>query len=332
MEAGADLAPTKEAIRPETYMVEGAKVQLRWTETSPKESKNLDPKRAIVFIPAWNWLPEVQIVKDISQKVADHSGQRVYTVSSKTDQLGPNSRLTEAKGMAQFLAKHNLSEIIVIGHSEGGLKATDLVATLEKSSPQTVIDGLVLMDSMGLYEQESKMLRKNFINDPIKIAPKEFKDTGVTPPPMRESATQLLYGIWQDLKFFGKNYPKKLKEEIAAMAQLNPRLQEIKAPVLIITGERDYVSDHRKYVPEEEINNRVDPALSNQSKQGQMFKRGKARREYLRESILPSVENVAMIVLSKGSHHSGSTDIRINQVAHVASKIFERMRRPANAS
>lgn len=331
MEGGVDSGTIQEVFKPESYAVEGSKVQLWWTETSPKESKNLDPQKAIVFLPAWNWLPNVGIVKDISQKVANHSGQTVYTISSKTDRLGPDVSLIEAKGMAQFIKDHNLSEVIIIGHSEGGLKAADLVATLEQNSPQTTVDGLVLMDSMGLYEQEAGTLRKNFINDPMKIASKEFEDTGVTPPSMKESAIQFLYGIWQDIKFFKIKYPKKLMEEIAVMARLNPRLREIKAPVLIVTGDRDYVSDHHKYVSPEEIDKRVDHA-SDQSTQGQMFERGRARREYLQENMFPNAENVAMIVLSKGAHHAGAVDIRINQVAHVVSKIFERMRRPANAA
>lgn len=322
--------PTRNASKQEVRMVEGAKVQLRWTETLPKESKDLDPKKGIVFIPAWNWLPDVQNVEDASRKIADHSGQKVYTISSKTDRLGPDASLIEAKGIAQFLTDR-LSKAIVIGHSEGGLKAADLVAILEKNNPQTEVEGLVLMDSMGLYEQEAKTLMKNFVNDPIKIAPKEFEDTKVTPPSMRESARQLLYGIWQDIKFFKIKYPKKLIEEIAVMARLNPRLREIKAPVLIVTGDRDYVSDHRQYASSGEIDKRIDYA-SDLSTQGQMFERGRARRELLQGNMFPDAENVAMIILSKGAHHAGAVDIRISKVAHVVSKIFERMRRPANTT
>lgn len=330
MENTGEIAPTRNASKQEVRMVEGAKVQLRWTETLPKENRNLDPKEGVVFVPAWNWLPDVQSVETISQRLADQSGQKVYTISSKTDRLGPDASQIEAKGMAQFLTDR-VSSTIVIGHSEGGLKAADLVATLEKNNPQTEIRGLVLIDSMSLYRQKAGTLMGNFINDPMKVAPKEFKDEKVIPSSMKESATQLLYGIWQDIKFFGIKYPKKLIEEIAVMARLNPRLKEIKTPVLIITGDRDYISDHRQYVSPEEIDKRVDHA-SDQSTQGQMFERGRARRKYLRENIFPNTENVAMIVLSKGAHHAGAVDIRINEVAHVVSKIFERMGRPANAT
>lgn len=329
MENGADLAPTQKTVKPETYTVEGAKIQLRWTETSPKESKNLDPKRGIVFIPAWNWLPEVKIVEDISQKVADNASQKVFTISSKTDRLGPDASPTEAKGMAQFIAQKGLSEVILVGHSEGGMKAADLAVELQNNYPKIRIDGLVLMDSMGLYDQDPEVLRKNFLGDP-KVAKGEFESTGVTPP--KGGTMQMLYGFWQDIKFFGVKYPRKLKEEISAMAAANPRLREIKAPVLIVTGDRDYASDHRKYVPQEEIDKRINVGLSDQSLRKQMIERGKARREYLKEEMFPNAENVAMIVISKGAHHAGTTDIRIDQAAYVASKIFERMRRPAKTA
>ncbi len=327
----AEQIPKQEVFKPQDYFVEGSKVQVRWSETTPKENKNLDPQRGIVWVSAWNWLPEAGIIKNISQKVADHSEQRVFTVSSKTDRLGPDASFTEAKGLAQFIKDHNLSEVIIAGHSEGGMKAVDLVAALQQNNPDIKIDGLVLMDSMGLYDQDPKDLRKNFVDDSIKVAPDEFKAAGVNPPSMTASFMQMAHGIWEDIKFFKHKFPQKFAEEISAMARANPRLKDIKAPVLIITGKRDYVSDYRGYLPQEEVKKRLDH-VSDSSAQGQMFEQGRARKKYLEENMFPNAENVATLVLSKGGHHAGVTDIRINQAAYVISRIFERMRRPANTA
>lgn len=329
MESGAELPITQEVFKPQEYSIEGSRVQLRWTETTSKEAENSDPKRAIVWISAWNWLPEVRIIKNVSQKVADFSRQKVFTLSSKTDQLGLDASLTEAKVIAQFIKDHNLSEVIIVGHSEGGMKAIDLAAVLEQSNPKVKIDGLVLMDSMGLYDQNPKDLKRNFVNDLMKVAAGEFKSTGVRPPNPVSSFMQFAHGFLEDIKFFKLKYPQKLGEEIKAMAKVNPRLKNIKAPVLIVTGERDYISDYRGYLPQKEIDKRLD-GKSDSSKQGQMFERGRARREYLKENMFPNAENVAMIVLSKGAHHAGVTDIRINQAVYVISKIFDRMRRSSS--
>lgn len=324
MENVAELTTQQKVFTPEEYTVDGAKVQIRCSETRPKEGKNLDLRKAIISYSSWNWIPELKIMKDIAQKIADYSGQTVYNISSKTDQLGPDAGLIEAKGATQFLNSHNLSEIIIVGHSEGGLKAVDLVAELEKNNPQTTIDGLVLMDALGLYNQDPKTLMRNYLTDP-KFAAKEFRDTQTAPP--KGGAMQFLHGLWEDIKFFGANYPRKLKEEVITMAQVNLRLKEIKTPVLIITGDRDYVSDHHKYVPSEAIDKRAGEAPSDEPTQQQMMRRSKARNELIRENILPKSEKVSMIVLSKGAHHAGVTDIRINQVANVVSGIFDRMKR-----
>lgn len=358
---GVENGTAKQLV--ETYRVGDANVRIGWVETSPKNPEGLNSNKAVIFFGAWNWDPDLPIMTSISQKIADGFGQTVFDIDSKTNKIGADTNKIEAEGAAQFIAAHDFSEITIVGHSEGGIKAVNLAVILERNNPAVKIDGVVLMDSMGIYSRDVQDLSIKFIMDPIKVAPKEYKDTGVTPP--EGGAKQLLTGIYRDMRYFGLRYPKELTRQLRNMATLNPNLQQIKAPVLVMTAERDFVSDYRGYLPEEEINKRVEGSSDEQlnswlekqfkwedlpkerqakygneasfhlklvksyRKHEEMFKRGKARGQYLKENTLPGAENIAMIVISKGAHHSGLTDIRTSQAAKVASRMFERMRRKA---
>lgn len=339
-EVSTGVEDTSSKLQVENYRVGEANVLVGWIETYPKkpreflrkkiEAEGLNPNKGVIFIGAWNWDPDVPIMRGISQKMADGFGQTTYQVEAKTDKIDSSSYATQAEGIAQFIAAHNLREVTLVGHSEGGIVAADLVLALERDNPTISIDGLVLMDSMGMYKRNVLDLVKKFVSDPIKVAPKEFQDSGVTPP--EGSAMQLLLGIWRDMKYFGLRYPKEFARQLKGMASLTPALQLIKAPILILTAERDFVSDYRGYLPQQKINKRMEPVPSNEPylKHEEMLTRGKARREYLRKNIVPQAENATMIVISKGAHHAGITDIRLEQAAKVASRIFERMRRKSS--
>lgn len=97
---------------------------------------------------------------------------------------------------------------------------------------------------------------------------------------------------------------------MTAMATPNPRLKDIKAPVLIVTGDRDYVSDYRKYIPNA-INTTFSP---DQPKQKKCLKEVKLEGNILRKICFQMLRMSQCLLFPKG-HHSGSTDIRINQVA-----------------
>ena len=64
------------------------------------------------------------------------------------------------------------------------------------------------------------------------------------------------------------------------------------------------------------------------SKRGQdeMIRRGKARVEYLK-GIMPQAQNLGVIVATKYANHIGFTVERFKTTAHVASRIFDRLKR-----
>ncbi len=355
-----NIAP-KQTI--ENYRVGDASVRLGFVETKPQNPrKDQDPSRAAIFVGAWNWGPDVPIMRGINQQLADGIGQNVYQVDTKTNKIGPDSYNIRAEAIAQFVDAHQFKQVTLIGHSEGSIITADLAVALQKNYPDIKQDKVVLIDPVGMHDRKTGDLIRKFLRDPAKVAPKEFEATGVTPP--TGVTGQLLKGLGRDIKYFGLRYPKELARQMKGMATLNPKLKEIQAPVLVLTGERDLVSDHSQYLPQAEIDKKAvaiakrdgikksqirswlkrqaeweNLAVEEQARYGskeafvqhlmkgyvhdqELVRRGNARNEYLRGTF-PEAKNIKVLVTSKGAHHGGLTDIRIKQAAHVASRVFE---------
>lgn len=343
--------------------VNGAKVELSWVESKPKGKENVDPTRAVINISPWSWAAEMPIIRNGGQKIADRFGENTYTISTRTDKIHPEALFTESQGIAQFITERNFREVTIFGHSEGGIKAVDLAAILQANNPQVKINGVVLLDPMGMYSRDIADLAGSFFNDTRKVGPEEFKRAQKLPP--EGMVLQFLLSLWQDLRFFGLQYPKAVQEELKAMARPNPRLSQIKAPVLLLTGERDYISDFRRYFSKDEVEKRLKSVLSDEQlrswidseskweklpqeerdkfgskeefvkhymqayrKHEELVRMSKARNQYLRENILPQAENASFILATKpAASHGGLPDTRFESVIRVAKRIFPRFRR-----
>lgn len=76
MESSAEVPIQPErAVRKgvENYKVDDANVSLNWLETSPilKAGEVLDPTKAVIFLLAWTFEPELPVIAGIGDKLAD---------------------------------------------------------------------------------------------------------------------------------------------------------------------------------------------------------------------------------------------------------------------
>lgn len=335
--------------------VDGAKVELSVVESRPKE-KEADPTKAVIHLAPWSWAAETPIIREGGQKIADGMGENTYTISTRTDKIGPDALFIEAQGIAQFILDRGFQEVTIFSHSEGGIKAVNLASILETNSPQVRINGVVLLDPMGMDQKSVVDLARSFIGDIVAVNPKEFKKAGQLPP--EGGAVQFALSLWQDMKFFGG--PWAIGEELKAMARLNPRLKTIKAPVLLMTGEQDFISDFRRYFPAEEIEKRLKAPISDEQlrswietkskwehlprqeqskfrskeefaahymqayrKQEEMARYAKARNQYLKEVIIPAInKGLFILATNPASSHGGLVDTRFEKVVSLVKKIF----------
>lgn len=227
------------------------RVKTSWAKFIPEGGESTGSNRAVIFLQGWPWKAENKTTWDQPRALSEEFGIAAYEIDTTVDRIAPDSLNIEAEAIRLFLEKQQLKEVTIFGHSEGGIRAANLAALLEQKNPDIRINGVVLANSMGVYPQSFfKELAPNFISEVVKVESKEQN------PRMAHTFQIWLRSMVEFAKSAPKN-PKRFAAEMIDMLKVNERLKQIKAPVVVMTTEKDFVSDYRKYMPEAEIQKRM---------------------------------------------------------------------------
>lgn len=236
---------------------------------------------------------------------------------------------------------------------------------MEKENQRIKINGVVLANPMGLYPQNFLELTKNFVITEPKI---EAQETNPAVPHMSqlEFILELAKGIGQDIQATKFKYPAMFLAQMEQMRGIDPALTKLNAPVIVLTTDKDFVSNYRKYLPEEEIKKRtalpkpedevrewilksekwehlpdeikakfgskeefVDDYLKKFSTREAMANTSRARRQYLKEHKIPQAASTEFLLATRYGSHIGIPMERSKQVAYIVSRIFDRLKRSA---
>lgn len=334
-EGGVEIQqPVQERIAPfldrQIFDVFETKVKLSYSKFTPEGKETFDPQKAVIFLPGWPWSSHAKATWDLPRWLANYFGLNTYNIDTVTQTVAPNTANLEAEALRQFIESNDLKEVTIFGHSEGAIKAAELGFLLQQKNPQIMINGIVLANPMGFYPQSFPQLAKNFVFVEIAQVEQKQKNPSIPHMPQIRMMLELLGSIWQDVKATKLRYPWMFAQQMKEMMRINSTLDQLKAPILVLTTDQDFVSNYRKYLPEQEIEKMIpepkegEPPLDGQDKK---IHAGKARRIYLREHLFPNANQIGVIVASKYGSHIGLPVERYQSVARVVSKIFDRLRR-----
>ncbi len=235
----------------DTVYIGQDRVETSWAKFVPEGKQLIDPNRAVIFLQGWPWKAEAKTTWDQPRALSEEFGITAYEIDTKVDRVAPDSLNIEAEAIRLFLEKQQLKEVTIFGHSEGGIRAANLAVLLEQKNPDIKINGVVLANSMGLYPQSFlKELAPNFISEVVKVESEEQN------PKMAHTFQIWLRSMVEFAKSAPKN-PKRFAQEMIDMMKVNEKLKQIKAPVVVMTTEKDFVSDYRKYMPEAGVQERM---------------------------------------------------------------------------
>jgi len=304
----------------------GETVEVSSREFEPTE-KRLDSAN-VIFLSGWAMSAESSSIEKLGQAFAEQSGNTAYALSSHTEGiLDPQEGLyREAKALSQFIKEKNLTRLVIAGHSQGGSKSIDLVSILQKD-PSLQIDGLILIDSMGLYDQKPLSLATGFtkdaiLNTPQTLGKKSFKNPEVLKQGIRAVAN-VTQGIFSKIVRNKLDTPTNVIREVRTMAETNPRIQEVSVPTIIISGTEDIISHPDKIVPPAE-----EARIISQWEQETDNETGyrDSREEYLKQNQLPQSPYVRMLTPEKLGHH-GLPLFRSESVAKASLYLLKRYQR-----
>jgi pimeloyl-ACP methyl ester carboxylesterase len=286
-------------------------------------SENL-PHDPVVFLPGWAMQAGFKSMEKISQSFADYSRRETFTVTSRVDESSANSLEEEAQAIAKFIKEKGLTRFSLAGHSQGGDKAI-LIAAILKNDPDIKIDGLILFDSVGLYDQGDLDLVAKFTSGSLLGTPKGIiqelftqssaKKRGSSfAPDAIQSGKDLLQGMGAEIKRSKLSYPKRIRDEVQQMADLNTKTAEVNVPVILISGTADTVSEPGQI-------------LAQGDQPGEGWQEITDREKVLQEKYFRSSPYVRMVVPEKLGHH-GLPLFRSDSAARASLYLIERSKRP----
>ncbi|MDD5416308.1 MAG: alpha/beta hydrolase [Candidatus Daviesbacteria bacterium] len=365
---GTPSAETRSSLGTKDVFIGSDIVRVSWVEFSPpltkQEKEHFDPTRAVIHLPGWPWKVDQSVIWPLPGSLAEQSKVRTLSIDTRTNKIGPDSLQIESAGIAAFLKEQGVREVTLVGHSEGAIRAGDLAVILQEQYPDIKINGVVLANPMGMNNRSLAEMAKGFLLDVFKISGQERRKMGVDKPKGLEM--QFAQSLLKDIAFAGPRYLHMLKNQLNNLININPYLEKIKAPVVVMATDRDLVSDLRKYLPPSEIENRQPPPqteeelideigkkwdeMSEERKteyeaiygsrenyinsyqdayksRKEMASLTRVRQHHLKEKLLPEAENVVFLVGTKHADHGGIVDFRPETAAHIISRIFGRLRR-----
>lgn len=327
------------------YEIDGNPIQVSWKEFVPSGEKTAVPGRVVMFFPGWSMGESVKSAKDLNQSFADVSGGQTLSVTSRPDSVIPDSLFRESEAIAQFIDELGAREVTLVGHSEGGIKAVDVATILQDKYSDIKVRGVILLDSVGLYEQGNWELAGKFVKDSIvdtlrnNLADQSRKKTQDEQPlsGLKKAKTLLTRakntlgagndiagGMIKEAVLSHVNYPKRLVSQVQEMTRENPRVKKLRIPVILINGAKDPVSSKKRIIPEAEEEKAIqDYLLANNLDSEKVDPTLRAREAYLKDSLFPNSPYIRMIVPEKFGNH-GLPLFRPKSVGNVALGLLDR--------
>ncbi len=326
---------TKKSVQCQRYESDlGNGVEVTWEEFPVAEQDETMKAKGVIFLPGFGLESGFQSVRAIGEGLRDFSKLDTYTINTRleTARSSDDPIMEQAQAIKKFIKDQGITELTVFGYSQGGDKAIDLISILQNDQ-ELRLRGLVLIDSTGLYQQDKNELAKNFLKDAAVDTPLSMmKQLWRANYSKKQRVSMLkkgamagldvLTGVVKDALYFKHDYPQKLDKEVSDMADLNLNLVDITTPVIIISGDKDPISDPAKIVPpeeEERIVREIEQDLDSS-------KFVDPRERYLQENLLPNSPYVRMIIGKKMGHHS-LPYFRPESVAKVGLYALERYHR-----
>ena len=233
--------------------VDGVAVRVRWSDFLPPAGADADA--AIVVIPGWSLAVTSRACWPLYQAFADRSQRRAIAMDTRATPMVGDSLFQQAAALARVVRERGLRRVVIAGHSQGGALATNLAAHLMHQASDLTVEGVILLDPVGLYDQAPAHLAVAFVVDALvhtPVALLRFRPSG--PGKLRtiylalRVAADLLGGIGADMASSPsiRGYRHRFAAEVAGMAQFNPRLGTLRCPVVLVQGIDDRVSDPRR--------------------------------------------------------------------------------------
>ena len=234
------------------------------------------------------------------------SGIKTYVIHTRSEQIIPDSLFEEAQAACEFLVEKEIKTVTLVGYSQGSIKAIDTAFLLLKKGLFIQVEGLILIDPVGLNEISNVKLVRRYVIDSLITSPLVQLKESARKASLRGKSISLiknailsiniyiafLLALMKEIKISQFKYFSRFKNELKEMSQLSSYIGELSVPIILILGTEDRVSDNYN------ILSRLTELHDTTTKS---FK--KKRNETLAKCLFPRSSYVSILNAKKfGSH------------------------------
>lgn len=368
------------SLERQVYNFGGSGVEVNVAQFNPRPSlltnegqETVNPnKKAVVYLMGWPWTAKDEATWAFPAQLAQNLDTTCYSIDTAKAGGDKKALALQGKAIGQFLIDKGVEEVTLVGHSLGAIKAAYTVYELQQSS-RVRINALVLADPMGLDKRWTLGLAIDLARDVGIVAPKMRKRGGVKAGeagPAIEAVTsaQFVKEFRADLKMIsktGKLGIPLLWSQRKALKSRDPIFSKLgNVPVWVIAGGKDRVSNYKRYLPEKEVQEGMQPVKSGDElrdwvissnkwehlpkkeqakfaskdefieryikdyrKQEEMFRLARARSALAKEKYFGPTAPVKVSVTERQADHGGIPAVRGKQTSHIISRILDSLKR-----
>jgi pimeloyl-ACP methyl ester carboxylesterase len=289
------------------YQVGDVEVTVSYTMLKRQElpracvAHSANASRAILFLPGWSLTSSVTSVGRVARELARAGRVTVLSIDTRPDRTVNESLYKEAAAVRLFIQDQGIGSVTILGHSQGGIKAAKLAVLLQRGNPKIDIGGVILIDPVGLYGQSSALLCGGLLMDVVVNTPRTMiRELFRSNPQVFRSgirvAVDLGLSMAKEVARTRLSYPYRLIHQVREMCRPHPHFGEIEAPVILVQGVEDPISDPHKLVSNYDIMERI----TRDEDTGAVFD---PREKLLRETYFSKSPAVRMVVGTKLGHH-----------------------------
>ena len=304
------IGPAKMLGEEYEFMVEqGKRVYIRAKEFS---SPNTDATKTTLYLPGFGYKVDSDTIRILCQPLADHYKEAgiythaTYSISAQTEKGEKDQLGVEAEALFQFLRQKRVKEVTIVGQSLGGPQVMKLARLIEEKAPEMQLRGLVLLSSSSLYSVDPKEFLKDYVSEVTKPPSRDFSPiekanaSFISKEGLRYVLEELLAGRLRPVDVLGLARTKSA--DLAA----------IHAPVVLIEGAQDKLSQVRRIIPK-----------SGDQGSSPGYATTEEERQKILHGLFPNSSYVKLLVGEKRGTH-GLAISRPTTVANVALGTLDR--------
>ena len=117
----------------QVYNIEGENISVKVNKEARPNVEGFKDDEAVLFLPGWS-AGTAKTLNFLTERFATDNRSAAYSLTTRPEHVIPDSLYQEARALNEWLKGRKVKKVVLVGHSEGGSKAVNLVDILQREN------------------------------------------------------------------------------------------------------------------------------------------------------------------------------------------------------